>query len=83
MTFQVSLFIKKPYINFLLIFIMFKQVKVGKHIEYMPQTLSRSMLIVKFHPGMKCLQVFLSFFRPGMKFHPCLKHKETLHHRQG
>ena len=30
------------------------------------------MLILKFHPGMKCLHVFLSFFHPGMKFYPCL-----------
>ena len=29
--------------------------KVGKHIEYMRQKLSKNMLIVKFHPGMKCL----------------------------
>ena len=30
------------------------------------------MLILKFHPGMKCLHVFFSFFHPGMKFHPSL-----------
>ena len=28
------------------------------------------MLILKFHPRMKCLHVFFSFFHPGMKFHP-------------
>ena len=27
------------------------------------------MLVLKFHPGMKCLRVFFHFFHPGMKFH--------------
>ena len=30
------------------------------------------MLILKFHPGMRCLHVSFSFFHPRMKFHPCL-----------
>ena len=38
----------------------------------MRQKLSKNMLIVKFHPGMKCLQTFFSFFCPGMKLHPCI-----------
>ena len=53
-------------------FIMFEHVKVGKHIEHIRQKLSKSMLIVKFHPGMKCLHNFFSFFHPGMKFYSCL-----------
>ena len=28
------------------------------------------MLILKFHPGMKCLQVFFIFFIPGWNFIP-------------
>ena len=61
MIFRVSLFIERPYI-FLLIFVMFKHVKVGKQIEYMRQKLSKNMFIVKFHPEMKCLHVFFVFF---------------------
>ena len=47
---------------FLVTFIMFKHVKVGKYIEHMRQNLSKDMLIVKFHPGMKYLH--MSFFFP-------------------
>ena len=36
------------------------------------------MLILKFHPVMKCLHVFFSFFRPGMKFHPCLSSRDEI-----
>ena len=40
------------------------------------------MLILKFHPGMKCLHVFFSFFHPGMKFHPCLSSRDEISSRQ-
>ena len=40
------------------------------------------MLILKFHPGMKCLHVFFSFFHPGMKFHPCLSSRDEILSRQ-
>ena len=40
------------------------------------------MLILKFHPGMKCLHVFFSFFHPGMKFHPCLSSRDETSSRQ-
>ena len=30
------------------------------------------MLIGKFHPGIKDLHVFVSFFHPGVKLYPCL-----------
>ena len=40
------------------------------------------MLILKFHPGMKCLHVFFSFFHPGMKFHPCLSSRDENSFRQ-
>ena len=39
--------------------------------EYIRQKLIKNMLILKFHPRMKCLHVFFSFFHPGMKSHPC------------
>ena len=41
---------------------MLKHVDVGKHIEYMRQKLRKNMLSLKFHPRMKCLLVFFSFF---------------------
>ena len=72
MIFSASLFIKKPYNIFLLTFIIFRHVKVGKHIECMRQKLSKNMLIVNFDPVFKCLHVFFSFFHPTMKSHPCL-----------
>ena len=40
------------------------------------------MLILKFHPRMKCLHVFFSFFHPGMKFHPCLSSRNEISSRQ-
>ena len=63
-------FFKNPYNIFLVIFIIFKHVKVEKHIKNMCQKLSKNMLIVKFHLGMKCLHIFFSFFHPKMNFHP-------------
>ena len=59
--FWTSFFIKRSYNVFLLTFMMFKQVKVGKHIEYMHQKSSKNMFIVKFHHGMKCLHTFFFF----------------------
>ena len=73
MIFGASFFIKRSCIIYLVTFIMFKHVKVGKHIEYMRQKIIKNMLIGKFHPGIKCLNIFFSFFfHPGMKSHPCL-----------
>ena len=82
--FWASFFIKRSYNVFLLTFMMFKHVKVGKHIEYMHQKSSKNMFIVKFHHGMKCLHTFF-FFIPGRNFisTKTCKHKETFHHRQG
>ena len=48
-------FLKRPYNIF------FLTVKVAKHIEYMRQKLNKNILIVKFHPRMKCLHVFSLF----------------------
>ena len=59
-------------------FIMLEHVKVGKHIEHIRQKLSKSMLIVKFHPGMKCLDNLFYFFYPGMKFYSYLFEKNEL-----
>ena len=63
-----SFFIKRSYNVFLLTFMMFKHVKVGKHIEYMHQKSSKNMFIVKFLHGMKCLHTFFFFFIPGRNF---------------
>ena len=60
----------RPYNIFLLIFILFEHVKVGKHIEYMRWKLSNYMLIVKFHLEMKRLHFFF------MKFYLCLFHRD-------
>ena len=40
--------------------------------EYIRQKLKKNMLILKFHPGIKCLHIFFSFFHPEMKFYSCL-----------
>ena len=69
MIFRTSIVIKKSYNIFLRTFIMFKHVKVEKHIENMREKSSKNMLIVKFHPGMKCLNILFFFFHPGMKFY--------------
>ena len=51
---------------FLVIFIKFKRLKVGKYIEYIKyirQNLSENMLIVKPRLEMKCLHIFFSFLK--------------------
>ena len=40
------------------------------------------MLILKIHPGMKCLHVFFSFYHPAMKSHPCLSSQDEILSRQ-
>ena len=40
--------------------------------------IKKNMLIFKFHPVMKCLHVFFSFFRPGMKFHLCFSSRDEI-----
>ena len=50
--------------------------------EYIHQKLIKNMLILKFHPRMKCLHVFFSFFHPGMKSHPCLSSGDEISSRQ-
>ena len=70
--FRASLFIKRSYNIFLVNFIMFEHTKVGKHIEYMLQKLSKDVLVSKFQPRMKFLHIFFSFFHPRMKSHSCL-----------
>ena len=45
-------------------------------LEYIRQKLKKKL---KFHPMIKSLHVFFSFFHPGMEFHPCLSSRdETL-----
>ena len=52
-------FYEKAYNIFLVTFIKFKHAKVGTHIEYMRQKLSKNMLIAKFHPGMSVHTFFV------------------------
>ena len=40
------------------------------------------MLILKFHPGMKCFHVFFNDFHPEMKFHPRLSSRDDISSRQ-
>ena len=47
-------------LHYIYTLIIFKHVNFGN---------KKNILILKFHPGMKCLHVFFSFFHPGMKFH--------------
>ena len=81
-----TFFKKVPYNTLVVPSTMLKHVKVGKYIEYMRQKPSKNMLIVKSHPGMKCLNIFFYVFssqneisslpfsqgwvHPGMKFIP-------------
>ena len=75
--FLLGLFIKRPYV------IMFKHVNFWKHIWLIHQKSIKNMLILKFHPGMKCLQVFFFFFfHPGMKSHFCLSSRDEISSRQ-
>ena len=48
-------------------------------LEYICQKLKKTL---KFHPGIKSLQAFFSFFHPGMKFHPCLSSRDEILSRQ-
>ena len=50
--------------------------------EYIRQKLIKNMRLLKFHPGMKCLHVFFSFFNPGMKCHLCLSSRDEVSSRQ-
>ena len=64
-----------PYNVFLLTFIMFRHVKIGKHIEYMRQKLSKNKLIVKFHPGGSVYTSFFLLFIPERNSIPVLNIK--------
>ena len=52
-------FYEKAYNIFLVTFIKFKHAKVGTHIEYMRQKLSKNMLIAKLHLGMSAHTFFV------------------------
>ena len=80
-SFRASFFIKRPYMfHNIHTFIMFKHVEFGKHtwIHKYVKNLKKNILILKFHPGMKCLHVLFSFFHPGMKFRPCLSSRDEI-----
>ena len=72
MIFQASLFLKRFYNIFLVTFTMFKHVKGEKHMDYMRQKFSKNTLIVKLHPGMKCLHISFPFFIPEQNLIPVL-----------
>ena len=62
-SFRASRFAKRPYISLYSYF-------HAKHIWIHTSKLKNFKIILKFHLGIKCLQVFFSFFDPRMKFHP-------------
>ena len=71
------------FLHYIHTFIMFKQAEFGKHTWIHRSKTEKKMLILKFHPGMKCcLHVFFSFFHPGMKFHCCLSSRDEISSRQ-
>ena len=76
--FGTSLFIKRPTFHYILTLITFKHINFGKHIWIHTSKLIKNMLILKFHPRMRCLHVFFSFFHPGMKSHPCLSSQDEI-----
>ena len=47
-------------------------------LEYIRQKLKKNMLILKFHPGMKSLHLFFSFFHSGKKFHHYLSSRDEI-----
>ena len=77
-SFRVSLFTKRPYVSLYSYFHSVQTCWILK--TYLNTCLKneKNMLILKFHPGVKCLHVFFSFFHPGMKFHPCLSSREEI-----
>ena len=81
-SFRASFFIERPMFHYIRTFIMFRHVEYGKHTWIHTSKIRKSMLILKFHPPMKCLHVFFSFFHPGMKFHPCLSSRNEILSRQ-
>ena len=50
--------------------------------EYVRQKLIKNMRILKFHPGMKCLHIFFSFFHHGLKSHLCFSSPDEISSRQ-
>ena len=77
-----TFFMKRPYVSFIHVLIMFETLTLESIFEYIRQKLIKNMVILKFHPGMKCSHVFFSFFHPGMKFHPCLSSRDEISSRQ-
>ena len=81
-SFRASLFTKRPYVSLYSYFHYVQTCWIWKTYLNTFVKNSKNMLILKFHPGMKCLHVFFSFFHPGMKFHPCLSSRDEILSRQ-
>ena len=76
-----TFFIQRPYVSFILS-LCSNTLTLESICEYIRQKLIKNMLILKFHPEMKCLHVCFSFFHPGMKSHPCLSSQDEISSRQ-
>ena len=81
-SFRASLFIKRPYVSLYSYFHYVQTCWIWKTCLDTYVKNKKNMLILKFHPRMKCLHVFLSFFHPWMKLHPCLSSRDELLSRQ-
>ena len=72
-SFWTSLSVKRPYISFIVFILSLcsNALTLESIFEYYIKN-KKNTLILKFHPGMKCLQVCLSFFHLKMKVQTCL-----------
>ena len=82
LSFRVSLFTKRPYVSLYSYFHSVQTCWIWKIYLNTSVKNKKNMLILKFHPGMKCLHVFFPFLHIGMKFHPCLSSRDEISSRQ-
>ena len=71
-SFWTSLSVKRPYISLYSYSHYVQTRSLWKAYLNTTSKFKKNTLILKFHPGMKCLQVCLSFFHPKMKVQTCL-----------
>ena len=80
-SFRASLFTKRPYVSLYSYFHYAQTCWIWKTYLNTYIKNKKNRLILKFHPGMKCLHIVFSFFHPGMKFHPCLSSQDEISSR--
>ena len=75
---RTSLFTKRPYVSLYSYFhyvltCWIWQTYLNTYVKN-----KKNMLILKFHPGMKSLHLFFSFFHSGKKFHHYLSSRDEI-----